>query len=100
MPDNAHLFAPLRTELELQEASQTWNEAFSDYAFSPRHTSMMRNMNVLYECRDASHDFALLRRAAASLNLGYDNTECQPTLQSLRDRSGDGLPDPDNLQLL
>ncbi|KAI0087678.1 hypothetical protein BDY19DRAFT_866070, partial [Irpex rosettiformis] len=52
------LFAPWRTGLELRAADQSWNQSFGSFQFLPHYVSMMNNMNVLYECRDASHDFA------------------------------------------
>ena len=95
------LFAPCRTGLELRTTGQSWSDSFNMANFTARHLSLMDNMNVLYECRDASHDFAALRRAAAALHLSDTLTDAQPTLRDLCDNANSALPpDPNDLQLL
>lgn len=94
------LFTPWRTGLELRAADRTWSDTFDSNTFTPRHLAIMSNMNVLYECREASHDFAALRRAAASLNLGDVERDHQPTLHELRETVNSAVPDHDNVQLL
>ena len=40
----------------------SWSQAFNSIQFAPQHVSIMRNMNVLYECLDARDDYSALRR--------------------------------------
>ncbi|KAJ3557162.1 hypothetical protein NM688_g1617 [Phlebia brevispora] len=48
---------------ELKLAQESWTEAFERTQFKSAHRQVMKNMNLMYECLDARHDFATLRRA-------------------------------------
>lgn len=63
------LFRPWRTGLELRESNQSWDSAFCSYTFSAHQRRIMDNMNVLYECKDAAHDFAAQRRSEANASM-------------------------------
>ncbi len=52
-----------RVGTDLRSSSETWDAAFERTNFSAFHLSLMKNMNVLYECQDARDDFSALRRA-------------------------------------
>jgi hypothetical protein len=54
-------FCPWRRGPDLRTNTKSWREAFDLYPFSDRHLRMMQNMNVLYECREAAHNFAAQR---------------------------------------
>ncbi|KAJ3551661.1 hypothetical protein NM688_g4575 [Phlebia brevispora] len=76
-----------RTGLELRNAGESWDMSFTRAVFSPRHGQIMKNMNVLYECLDARHDFASQRRAAEraeGLNGFFDAQELED-LDKLRE---------------
>ncbi|KAI0753906.1 hypothetical protein BC629DRAFT_1663000 [Irpex lacteus] len=93
------LFCPWRTGLELRPPDVSWDATFALFSFAPRHLRLMKNMNVLYECRDSSHDFASLRRSNFGLSTDADGP--QPTLQQLCDSASHGLPDgPSDMELL
>lgn len=51
------LFAPWRTGIDLKSSTDTWGEAFDKRNFAPRHQSIMRNLNIRYECYDARDDY-------------------------------------------
>ena len=51
------LFRPWRSGLDLKSETNTWDDAFTLYQFSPRHLTLMKNMNLRYECLDARDDF-------------------------------------------
>ena len=51
-----------RTGAELKNSDQTWAEAFAVAQFSVVYRQMMDNMNLLYECYEASHDLAAQNR--------------------------------------
>lgn len=93
------LFCPWRTGLELRPPDVSWDATFALFTFAPRHLRLMKNMNVLYECRDSSHDFASLRRS--NFGVSTDAEGPQPTLQQLCDSASHGLPDgPSDMELL
>ncbi|KAJ3479493.1 hypothetical protein NLI96_g9013 [Meripilus lineatus] len=56
------IFLPWRTDWELKQEIDSWSHAFEQADLSPRARNVMSNMNLLYECYDASHDFSTLRR--------------------------------------
>ena len=60
------LFKPWRHPADLKESSETWYEAYERYApaIAPEHLAIIRNMNVLSECRDARDKATLARRLA------------------------------------
>ncbi|KAF9470391.1 hypothetical protein BDN70DRAFT_821443, partial [Pholiota conissans] len=51
------LFRPWRTGQELKRVDQSWDEAFIEYQFSARDTTLINNLNLKYECLDARDDF-------------------------------------------
>lgn len=58
------LFSPKgwRDPKNLKTEDESWDEAFLRTTFEPRTRVMMKNMNMLYEYYEASHDFSALRR--------------------------------------
>ncbi|KAI9058818.1 hypothetical protein FKP32DRAFT_1549529, partial [Trametes sanguinea] len=54
------LFSPSgwRTGQDLLHDDESWTSAFDRTVFDARHMTVMRNMNVLYECHDARDDFS------------------------------------------
>lgn len=69
-------FLPWITGLDLKSSDKTWSEAFDEATFSSRHTSLMQNMNIRYECYDARDDFhAQLRVRLAAQQNDADNIE-------------------------
>lgn len=56
------IFTPWRSGHELKHASESWSQAFQRADLSARAKHVMDNMNLLYECYDASHDFSTQRR--------------------------------------
>ncbi|KAI0338079.1 hypothetical protein BDW22DRAFT_1298219, partial [Trametopsis cervina] len=54
------MFSPKgwRSGLDLNPDSRTWREVFDSTTFEPTHMEIMDNMNLLYECYDAKHDWA------------------------------------------
>ena len=57
-------FAPggWQTRLDLCSHNESWESVFDGIAFTDAHQSVMHNMHVLYECRDAQDDYAAQRR--------------------------------------
>ncbi|KAI0367202.1 hypothetical protein BV20DRAFT_909753, partial [Pilatotrama ljubarskyi] len=47
-----------RTGQDLLGRSHTWSESFELAAFGEEHLRVMKNMGVLYECRDARDDYS------------------------------------------
>ena len=47
------LFKPWRNPSDLKGQDERWGDAFNRYVFSDRHTTVMRHMNVLHECKEA-----------------------------------------------
>ncbi|KAG6893333.1 hypothetical protein C0992_010412 [Termitomyces sp. T32_za158] len=56
------LFKPWKSGLDLKLANKTWEESFSGFPFAPSHVTIMKNMNIRYECLDARDDFYSQRR--------------------------------------
>ncbi|KAE9401657.1 hypothetical protein BT96DRAFT_785056, partial [Gymnopus androsaceus JB14] len=52
------LFKPWQTGLDLKTLSQTWQDAFKSYDFSPRQREIMSNAQSKHECRDTRDDYA------------------------------------------
>lgn len=59
------LFYPTgwRTAKQLRGTANSWSEVFQNTTFSEKHIQIMKNLNVLNECKDARDDFAAQRRA-------------------------------------
>jgi hypothetical protein len=75
------LFKPWRSGLDLKMQEQTWDDAFSTYDFSTRHSDIMRNLNIRYECLDARDDFhAQLNKG----DVGISSWE-YPDVQAMQD---------------
>jgi len=61
------LFKPWRHGKNLKEDDQSWDEAFTDYKFTPRQIELMKFFNIRYECNDARDDYSkLLKQKNAS----------------------------------
>ena len=60
------LFIPWRHPFDLKEESETWNEAYERHAsaIAPEHLTIIHNMSVLSECRDARDKANLARKHA------------------------------------
>ncbi|KIM71375.1 hypothetical protein PILCRDRAFT_82854 [Piloderma croceum F 1598] len=54
------LFKPWRHGKNLKEDDQSWDEAFTNYKFTPRQTELMKFFNIHYECNDARDDYSKL----------------------------------------
>ena len=54
------LFKPWRHGKNLKEDDQSWDEAFTNYKFTPRQTELMRFFYIHYECNDARADYSKL----------------------------------------
>ena len=39
---------------------QSWDEAFTDYKFTPCQSELMKLFNIRYECNDARNDYSKL----------------------------------------
>src|SRR5258705_2672554 len=61
------LFKPWRHGKDLKGDNKTWDEAFTDYKFTPRQIELMKFFNIRYECNDARDDYSkLLKQTNAS----------------------------------
>lgn len=73
------LFYPTgwRTAKQLRGTANSWSEVFQNTTFSEKHIQIMKNLNVLNECKDARDDFAAQRRAeqVEDLNLPVFNVD-------------------------
>jgi hypothetical protein len=54
------LFKPWRHGKDLKGHDQSWDEAFTNYKFTPRQTELMKFFNIRYECNDARDDYSKL----------------------------------------
>ena len=54
------LFKPWRHGKDLKKKDQTWDEAFTEYKFTPRQSELMKIFNICYECNDARDDYSKL----------------------------------------
>src|ERR1700733_2610171 len=54
------LFRPWRHGKNLKEDDQSWDEAFTNYKFTPCQTELMKFFNIRYECNDARDDYSKL----------------------------------------
>ncbi|PSS37384.1 hypothetical protein PHLCEN_2v774, partial [Hermanssonia centrifuga] len=59
------LFSPggWRQGKDIRPDANSWSSIYDGTLFSDEHHRIMKNMNLLYECLDAKHDFAAQRRA-------------------------------------
>ncbi|KAH7924615.1 hypothetical protein BV22DRAFT_1012930, partial [Leucogyrophana mollusca] len=57
-------FKPWRRPSDLRDPGQTWSDAFTVFESMchPRFKSMMKNMQILHECRDSRDDHFHQRR--------------------------------------
>src|SRR6267378_4365561 len=61
------LFKPWRHGKNLKDDDQSWDEAFTDYKFTPCQIELMKFFNIRYECNDARDDYSkLLKQKNAS----------------------------------
>ncbi|KAH7918709.1 hypothetical protein BV22DRAFT_996853, partial [Leucogyrophana mollusca] len=88
------LFRPWRRGRELKGPEQSWDEAFNSYAFGDLAKTVMKNINVKYECLDARDDYSAQRRQEGK---GGDHE--LPAWYPFD--AGDGLPhlDDDDMEL-
>ncbi|KAJ7126131.1 hypothetical protein C8R44DRAFT_617822, partial [Mycena epipterygia] len=56
------LFKPWRKLGDLKDPNQTWEDAFSNTAFSAHCQRIMMNMNVENQCKDARDTYNELRK--------------------------------------
>ncbi|EGO30436.1 hypothetical protein SERLADRAFT_444353 [Serpula lacrymans var. lacrymans S7.9] len=56
------LFKPWRRPSDLRSTNESWTEAFQRYDFSPKHKTLMANMNVENECKDTRDLHSHVRR--------------------------------------
>ena len=54
------LFEPWRHGKDLKKDDQSWDEAFTEYKFTPRQSELMKFFNIRYECNDARDDYSKL----------------------------------------
>ena len=54
------LFKPWRHGKNLKEDDQSWDEAFTNYKFTPHQTELIKFFNIFYECNDARDDYSKL----------------------------------------
>jgi hypothetical protein len=96
------LFCPWRDGLNLRTDTQTWKEAFDAYPFSERHSRVMQNMNVLYECRDTAHDCTAQRdaRNSALVPNAFDPSANEDLKQPLVGYDNVSMTEVDVLNLL
>lgn len=59
----------------LKTETETWEETFLRTEFSTRAQRIMKNMNVLYECYESSHDYSAERRRQRTDALLADRIE-------------------------
>ncbi|KAJ7648173.1 hypothetical protein DFH06DRAFT_901081, partial [Mycena polygramma] len=57
------LFKPWRSLSDLKDARESWTTAFDRTVFNPVAVSIMANMNVENECKDARDKYEVLRRS-------------------------------------
>ena len=65
------LFVPWRKPTDLRQPNETWLEAYERQheRISPHHKTIIMNMNVLTECRDARDSHRAMRRVQAVATL-------------------------------
>jgi hypothetical protein len=63
------LFKPWRMASDLKSVTETWFESYSRNCFSERHSMLMKNMEVLSECKDARDADMAQRRLNREGNL-------------------------------
>lgn len=57
------LFKPWRSAADLKDSGQSWTDAFEQHTFDARLVSIMHNINVQHECKDARDNYSEMRRA-------------------------------------
>ena len=62
------LFKPWRSGLDLKTSEKSWDDTFTEHAFTAREKQLMRNFNIKYECLDAKDDFNAKLKAGINLN--------------------------------
>lgn len=64
------LFVPWRTPADLRLSEETWTEAYQRFLprIAPQHRTIIHNMSVLSECKDARDKALVSLRASASMN--------------------------------
>ncbi|KAF5335555.1 hypothetical protein D9611_012211 [Ephemerocybe angulata] len=68
------LFKPWRHAEDLRSGTQKWSEAFSEFqnTCDPQYLAIMRNMQILHECKDSGNDhferMRMIRRSRRSHN--------------------------------
>ncbi|KAJ3475999.1 hypothetical protein NLI96_g11457 [Meripilus lineatus] len=97
------LFKPngWRDPKKIKAIDSSWSDAFDGASFSSRAVKVMSNMNVLYECYEASHDYSARRRQAQAHdteNVLMTENIRSFTLVSEGDIPPDNEDEPDFLQ--
>jgi len=65
------LFKPWRHGKNLKDDDQSWDEAFTDYKFTPRQIELMKFFNIRYECNDARDDYSKLLKQKKHLMVSF-----------------------------
>ncbi|EAU85037.2 hypothetical protein CC1G_04133 [Coprinopsis cinerea okayama7 len=63
------LFVPWRSGTDLRAPGEDWSAAWNRTAVSPRYETIMKNINLKYECLDARDDFRAQLKAGAGISL-------------------------------
>jgi len=77
------LFKPWRYGKNLKEDDQSWDEAFTNYKFTPRQTELMRFFNICYECNDARDDYYKLLKQPNATDGVFPTGSEQMTMTTL-----------------
>ncbi|KAG0701017.1 hypothetical protein DFH29DRAFT_806865, partial [Suillus ampliporus] len=79
------LFKPWRDLQSLKGTNETWSEAFETETFEPRLLSVIRNMNIETECKDArdTHAAAVREERASPHKYGNNATEHEESQEDM-----------------
>ncbi|TFK59305.1 hypothetical protein BDN72DRAFT_905976 [Pluteus cervinus] len=74
------MFKPWRTGKDLKQTVENWDQTFSNHRFSLDQMTILKNLNIKYECLDARDDyFAQLRSGGTTVPIEEregDNLDC------------------------
>ncbi|KAJ7152243.1 hypothetical protein C8R43DRAFT_820320, partial [Mycena crocata] len=79
------LFKPWRQLADLKAPGQSWTDAYEATVFTPYTSSIMTNLNVENECKDARDKYEELRKAGKVRPLlpGHDGAIASTDIESL-----------------
>ncbi|KAJ6601229.1 hypothetical protein DFH09DRAFT_900805, partial [Mycena vulgaris] len=63
------LFKPWRALIDLKMTEESWDSAFARTTFNSHSLTIMKNLHVENECKDAKEEYAKLRREGKVDNL-------------------------------